>query len=240
VRFPIEISERYRPLVRRNSRFWNRSGFRFEAGWQGVDVAMGDVGSILAGGVVLATPDRPGEPAEDDAVFALHEEPDPAWLAWSPSIRIRDVDEELKLPRVVRTREARYSGLRVVLVAPRKGSLSTGSPVHYRGEVVGEVGDVRFSPDARNVEADAWIESRYATLVRSNTRFWNSSGIDVDAGLRSGVKIRTESMAAIMTGGVSFATPDPPGTEVLAGSRFTLADEPDPRWLRWSPSLSLR
>jgi paraquat-inducible protein B len=240
VRFPIQIDERYRPLVRSNSRFWSRTGFQFEAGWQGVEVAVGGIATVLAGGVVLSTPDRPGKEVEEDAVFVLHEKPLDEWLAWSPDIELREVDEEFQLPRVIRTREAQYSGKRIVLVAPKRGSLSSGSPVHYRGQPVGTIGDVRFSGDARHVEADAWIESRYATLVRSNTRFWNSSGIDVDAGLTSGVKIRTESMQAIMTGGVSFATPDPPGAEVLTGSRFTLADEPDPRWLRWSPDLPLR
>lgn len=240
VRFPVQIDERYRPLVRSNSRFWANSGFRFEADWQGVKAQVGDVGSILSGGVVVATPDRPGALVEDEAVFALHEKPDPTWVAWSPSIPIREVDAEEKLPRVLTGRTASYSGVRLVLVAPKQGSLSPGAPVHYRGRRVGEIGELRFTPDARAVEADAWIETQYAGLVRSNTRFWNSSGIDVDAGLRSGVKIRTESLAAIVTGGVSFATPDPPGARVIAGSRFTLSDEPEAAWLRWEPDLSLR
>jgi len=240
VRFPIQIDERYRPLVRSNSRFWSRTGFQFEAGWQGVEVALGSVGTILAGGVVLATPDGLGEEAEEDAVFELHEKPAPSWLAWSPKITIREVDPDAQLPRVISTRPASYSGMRIVLVAPAQGSLATGAPVHYRGRVVGEVGDVRFTRDARGVEADVWIESRYATLVRSNTRFWNASGVDVDWGLRSGVKIRTESLATLVAGGVSFATPDPPGAEAQAGARFTLADEPDDDWLRWSPTLPVR
>ena len=127
-----------------------------------------------------------------------------------------------------------------MLVAPTQGSLSKGAPIHYRGHVVGEIGDTRFSADSSLVEADAWIEYRYAKLVRTNTRFWNSSGIDVDAGIRSGVKIRTESIAAIMTGGVSFATPNSPGVPAEAGARFTLAEEPEKGWLRWSPQLPLR
>ncbi|MBW2447324.1 MAG: MCE family protein, partial [Deltaproteobacteria bacterium] len=190
VRFPIQIGERYRTLVRKNSRFWNHSGFRFEAGWKGIEAQIGSVGSLLAGGVVVATPNSPGEGVEDHAVFMLHEKPETSWLAWNPSILIREVDEEEKLPRVLRSRGSGHSGVRVVLVAPTQGSLSEGAPIHYRGHVVGEIGDTRFSADSRLVEADAWIEYRYAKLVRTNTRFWNSSGIDVDAGIRSGVKIR--------------------------------------------------
>jgi len=240
VRFPVHIDERYRPLVRDNSRFWSQSGFHFEAGWQGVSAKVGSVGSILAGGVVVATPDRPGKPLEDDAVFALHEEPEGAWLAWNPEISLREVDPEEKLPRVLGPPAGGFSGMRLVLVSPARGSLATGSPIHYRGRVVGQVGELRFSDDSRQVEADAWIEWRYARLVRGNTRFWNSSGIDVDFGLRSGMKIRTESLASIVTGGVSFATPDPPGAEVASGARFPLAEEPKDDWLRWSPALPLR
>jgi len=240
VRFPILIRERYRPLVRANSRFWSRTGFRFEAGWQGIEARVGTLGTILSGGVELSTPDRPGKLVEDNSVFVLHEKPEPTWVSWAPNIPIREVDAAEKLPRVLSTRTRKYSGVRVVLVSPSQGSLTTGSPVHYRGLVVGEIGETRFTPDARNVEADTWIDRRYATLVRSNTRFWNASGIDVDAGLRSGLKIRTESLATIMAGGVAFATPDPPGAAVSEGARFRLAEEPKKDWLRWSPALPVR
>lgn len=237
VRFPLHIDERYRPLVRKNSRFWSRSGFEFKAGWEGVTAKMGTVSSILAGGVTVATPDQPGDMLEDDAVFVLHDQPEESWLAWNPKIQIREVDPEDELPHVLGPTKGEFSGVRLVLVSPKSGSLSKGAPIHYRGLVVGHVGEVRFSADARHVEADAWIEWRYARLVRANTRFWNSSGIDVDAGITKGVKIRTESLATIINGGVSFATPDKPGAEVSAGDRFTLYDEPKDDWLRWAPAL---
>ncbi|NNL66566.1 MAG: MCE family protein, partial [Myxococcales bacterium] len=240
VRFPIQLSERYRPLVRKNSRFWNRSGFEFEADLTGVKTRIGSLGTLLAGGVVLSTPDRPGEEVESDEVFVLHPKPRDGWLDWSPEIVLREVHEEDRLPHVVRLYPDRPSGLRVVLVAPRQGSLSAGAPVYYRDRIVGEIGDTRFSADARTIEADAWIDKRYATLVRNNTRFWNASGIDVDAGITSGVKIRTQSLEAIVAGGVSFATPDSPGGTVQGGARFTLHEEPKKDWLRWSPALSLR
>lgn len=240
VRVPVRVAERYRPLVRRSSRFWSRSGFRFEAGWRGVETQVGSLGTLLAGGVVLSTPDRLGEEAEDEAVFVLHPEPEEAWLAWSPKIVLREVLEDERLPHVVRLYPERPSGLRVVLVAPRQGSLSPGAPIYYRDRIVGELGELRFSADARHVEADAWIGDRYVSLIRDNTRFWNASGIDVDAGITKGVKIRTQSIEAIMAGGVAFATPDRPGAAVAAGARFTLHPEPRDDWLEWSPSLPLR
>lgn len=239
VRFPVRIDERYRPLVRKNSRFWSRSGFRFEAGWRGVETQVGGLGTILSGGVVLATPERPGDDADENAVFALHEKPEPEWLEWSPRIVLREIDDEERLPRVVQLYPERPSGLRVVLVSPDQASLSAGAPVHYRGRIVGEIGETRFTPDARAVEADAWIDGRYATLVRANSRFWNASGIAVNAGITSGVKIRTQSLETIMAGGVSFATPNSPGAQAGDGARFALEEEPKKEWLGWAPALPL-
>ncbi len=240
VRYPIHIAERFRPLVRRNSRFWKRSGFEFKASLRGVETKVGGLNTLISGGVVLATPDRPSDEVEDDSVFVLHPKPREGWTDWSPKIVLREVHEEDRLPHVVRLYAERPTGLRVVLVAPRQGSLSPGAPVYYRDRLVGELGEIRFSADARNIEADAWIDKRYATLVRGNTRFWNASGITVDAGITKGVKIRTQSFEAMMTGGVSFATPDKATAPAGAGARFTLHEEPKKDWLKWSPSLPLR
>ena len=75
--------------------------------------------------------------------------------------------------------------------------------------------------------------------MRANTRFWNASGISVNAGITSGVKIRTQSLETIVAGGVSFATPDSPGAEVRDGARFALEEEPKKDWLRWAPAIPL-
>ena len=40
-------------------------------------------------------------------------------------------------------------------------------------------------------------------LVSHETRFWNASGISVKADL-SGFKVRTESLEALMVGGIAF------------------------------------
>jgi len=240
VRFPLQIDERYKPLVRANSRFWNRSGFHFEAGLRGIEARSGTLGTLLEGGVGLTTPDRPGEEAEANAIFVLHDAPEDAWLAWSPDIALRELEDDETLPHVVPIYPRAYSGLRVTLRAPRAGSLGPGSPVYYREVRVGEIGESRLATDARSVEADIWIEERYASLVRTNTRFWNASGIRVDAGIMKGVKIHTESLEALVAGGVAFATPDRPGAEVGAGAVFALHDEPEEDWLRWSPELPVR
>jgi paraquat-inducible protein B len=78
-------------------------------------------------------------------------------------------------------------------------------------------------------------------LIRENTRFWNVSGISVDAGIFSGVQIDTETLEAIIAGGIAFATP---GGEELADRveqehHFRLFDEAEDDWIEWEPDIEL-
>jgi paraquat-inducible protein B len=79
----------------------------------------------------------------------------------------------------------------------------------------------------------------YDRLVRTRSVFWNASGIDVDIGLFRGAKIRTNSLSSLLSGGIAFATPDEPAPAAAAGSVFTVHDQPDDNWFKWTPSISL-
>lgn len=98
-------------------------------------------------------------------------------------------------------------GLHLTLKADRLGSLNRDSPVFYKQIQVGRVKSYRLSEDQGTVEIKVFIEPAYATLVRKHTRFWNASGVSIDANL-SGVKVRSESLASIVAGGIAFATPE--------------------------------
>ncbi|TDF78618.1 PqiB family protein [Pseudomonas sp. H9] len=98
-------------------------------------------------------------------------------------------------------------GLHLTLKADRLGSLNRDSPVFYKQIQVGRVKSYRLAEDQGTVEIKVFIEPAYTNLVRKHTRFWNASGISIDAGL-SGVKVRSESLASIVAGGIAFATPE--------------------------------
>ncbi|WP_397449845.1 MlaD family protein [Pseudomonas sp. NA-150] len=98
-------------------------------------------------------------------------------------------------------------GLHLTLKANRLGSLNRGSPVFYKQIQVGQVKSYVLSEDQSKVEIKIFIEPTYASLVRKHTRFWNASGISIDANL-SGVKVRSESLSSIVAGGIAFATPE--------------------------------
>jgi paraquat-inducible protein B len=70
------------------------------------------------------------------------------------------------------------------------------------------------------------IWPQHVQLVRDNSHFWNASGIQVEAGLFSGVDINTESVESILSGGVAFSTPDNAGDPAKEGQHFKLADNP--------------
>ncbi|TBU96769.1 PqiB family protein [Phytopseudomonas dryadis] len=130
-------------------------------------------------------------------------------------------------------------GLRLVLSAARRGSLKAGVPVTYREVQVGKVTRYELGATADRVLIHILIEPRYAALVHTGSRFWNSSGFGVDAGLFKGVKVRTESLETLVEGGVAFATPEPTGNAARPGQTFALFDEAQPEWLEWAPKIAL-
>ncbi|HKQ38332.1 MAG TPA: MlaD family protein [Verrucomicrobiae bacterium] len=132
-------------------------------------------------------------------------------------------------------------GLKLVLIAAHRGSLRAGSPVYYRGIEVGAVQEQRLSDDARRVEVNVFIRQPYGALVRSGTKFWNASGVNVDIGLFKGAQVNIESLKSLVSGGVSFATPEAAkeNEPVKEGAIFPLYDEPKKEWLEWTPSIPL-
>ncbi|WP_137888882.1 PqiB family protein [Pseudomonas sp. 2FE] len=98
-------------------------------------------------------------------------------------------------------------GLHLTLKADRLGSLNRDSPVFYKQIQVGRVKSYLLAADQSTVEIKVFIEPLYAPLVRKHTRFWNASGITVNADL-SGFKLRSESLASVVAGGIAFATPE--------------------------------
>lgn len=139
------------------------------------------------------------------------------------------------------TADVRETGLRLVLSTARRGSIKPGVVVSYREVPVGKVTHFELGPTSDRVLVHALIEPRYAPLVRSGTRFWNASGIGVEAGLFKGVKVRTESLEALLEGGIAFATPDNAlmGGPAQPGQTYALNDEVNEEWLKWAPKIVL-
>jgi paraquat-inducible protein B len=97
-------------------------------------------------------------------------------------------------------------GRQFVLKASDLGSLGIGSPIYYRRLQVGQVIAYDLSSDGKAMDIKIFVNSPYDKYVNSGTRFWNASGIDVSVGA-GGVDVRTQSLVALLAGGIAFDTP---------------------------------
>lgn len=129
------------------------------------------------------------------------------------------------------------AGLRVILRAERP-KVRASSPVLYRGVEVGIVQKLDLAPNAASADVHVLIFQRFAPLVREGSTFWDSSGASFEAGLAKGFKFELDSMRALVTGAIEFATP-PNTARAKPGSVFLLHGEAKKEWLAWTPRIPL-
>jgi paraquat-inducible protein B len=99
VHVQVLIRQRYAPLVRGNSVFWNASGVSVSGGlFRGVEFKLESLRSLAAGGINFATPSNSARPAREGQVFPLHAEGKKDWLAWAPRITLPRVEDDGAAP----------------------------------------------------------------------------------------------------------------------------------------------
>ena len=114
-------------------------------------------------------------------------------------------------------------GRQFVLQTDSLGSLGIGSPVYYRRLQAGQVIAYNLASDGKAMEIKIFINAPYDQYVNPGTRFWNASGVDVSVGA-GGVEVRTQSLVALLAGGLAFETPSfaPQAEPAAANTVFTL------------------
>ncbi len=127
----------------------------------------------------------------------------------------RDHFVGLEVPPIV---TADLPGREFILHADDLGSLDIGSSVFYRHITAGQVVGYSLDPGGTGVTIKVFINSPFDVYVTSDTRFWQASGIDMSVNA-DGVKLRTESLASILEGGVAFGNP-PGATAATSRSRY--------------------
>jgi paraquat-inducible protein B len=140
-------------------------------------------------------------------------------------------------------------GRELQLHAERAGSLAIGAPVYFRQFQVGRVIDENLQPDG-STRVTVFVEAPYDAFVTPVTRFWNASGIDVKLGA-DGLNVQTESLAAVLAGGLAFdegpiefmpAAAGMPGDFTLYKNETEAMAPPDgdPHYVRMRFSQALR
>ena len=109
-----------------------------------------------------------------------------------------------------------------VLHAETLGSIGVGTPVYFRRMPAGQVTGYRLGEQGKRIEVRVFIKAPYDRFVTRDTRFWNAGGVDVKLGA-DGVQVNTESLTAILAGGLAFLTPaDSPDEPAAAEQTFRL------------------
>jgi len=131
-------------------------------------------------------------------------------------------------------------GRQFVLKANDLGSLGIGSPIYYRRLQVGQVIAYDLSSDGAAMDIKIFVNAPYDKYVTPGTRFWNASGIDVSVGA-GGVDVRTQSLVALLAGGLAFETPPSAAKAepAAANAVFTLYSD-QPTAMKQPDSISAR
>lgn len=106
------------------------------------------------------------------------------------------------------------------LRAPRLGWLETGAPVFYHDIDVGRLIDYQEPGMGKSILMHVFIKTPYDSYVRTDTHFWNSTGLAANLG-PNGLHVAVESVQALLAGGINFATfgdasqSPPPGPDAV-------------------------
>ncbi|SFU31270.1 PqiB family protein [Pseudoduganella namucuonensis] len=117
-------------------------------------------------------------------------------------------------------------GSQFTLHAESLGSIDVGSPVFYRRIQVGQVIDFALEKEGKGVVMRVFVNAPYEQYVGKNTRWWHASGVDLrlDSG---GFKVNTQSLAALLVGGIAFESMSghKPDTVAPSGTNFLLSED---------------
>ena len=114
-------------------------------------------------------------------------------------------------------------GKQFILNTDDLGSLGIGSPLYFRRLQVGQVVSFGLAEDGKGVHVQVFVNAPYDKFVTDDTRFWNASGVDISIAA-DGLTVNTESLSAILAGGIAFRAPNysPNAQPAELDHKFTL------------------
>ena len=114
-------------------------------------------------------------------------------------------------------------GLHVTLDSASNRPLHEGDPILFNGIEVGRIEYVHFNTEKRRTYYDAFIAAPYDRLVTDRTRFWFSSGFEIDLS-PDGLSFEIASLSTLLVGGVAFDVPEgePLGEHITERAFFTI------------------
>lgn len=190
IRSTLFIYQDYLKFLSKKSVFWVQSGVNVQGSIaEGVSLSTGPLSKMLLGGVSFTTPDvlKKNKHIQPEEGFSFH------------------LHKSYK-EAVAAVAELQPPGKHILLTATDAESLSLGSPVLHKKIKIGEVESFKLSPDQQSVLIECLIFDEFKNIVKPNTRFYNTSGIQVSGGL-TGVTLQTESLQSVLAGGIGCINP---------------------------------
>ena len=86
VNLEVFIYDKYKNLIRKNSKFYNVSGIDIDVSLVGATIRADSLSSVVLGGISFATPDKFDKKAKNNAKFTLYQDAKPEWLKYNPEI----------------------------------------------------------------------------------------------------------------------------------------------------------
>ena len=156
-----------------------------------------------------------------------------------PSKRVKSVTNSFTLNENEPKSSLYKKGVVFTLSSKQSIDLTSQTKVYYKKIEIGEVDKLYLSLDATKSKVDILVYEKYKSLVRKNSIFYESSGIDVDVSLL-GADIKADTLNTILYGGIILYTPN--NKEALAneGFEFTLQKNKEDKWETYNPSIKLK
>ncbi|NOH96241.1 MlaD family protein [Vibrio sp. 99-70-13A1] len=132
----------------------------------------------------------------------------------------------------------KVEGKTFTLQSETRGSVKVGTPVLFREMEIGSVTDVKLGQFADRIISTIEVLPEYTYLIRSNSVFWNTSGVDVSIGL-SGANIKSGTVDSLIRGGITFSTPEGKQLQPTAdeGQSFYLYPTAEDGWKEWRTAI---
>ncbi|NLS12544.1 MCE family protein [Vibrio sp. SM6] len=133
------IDDKYRHIINDQSRFWNVSGIGASLGFNGIDVHLESLSSLIGGGIAVDSPDD-GAPIEADTQFRLY-----------PNL------------------ETAGRGISIKVELPDNNDVHQNAPIMYRGIVIGRITNVSLSHDHKSILASAAVQPAFADMLTTGS-----------------------------------------------------------------------
>jgi paraquat-inducible protein B len=202
LKIKIFINAPHDKLVKKNTRFWNASGFDLKLDAGGLRLNTESLVSIMMGGIAFDTPTTldTGGPAEAGEVFRLYE-----------------------TREAIFERTYTHKNYFVLHFNESVRGLSVGAPVEFRGIKIGHVVDIKPEYDPET------LTPKITVLIETEPERWGNIPVDsadsrqrvqklVDKGLRAQLKT-----GSLLTGQLFIAIdfhPDAPKAQIKYGGQF--------------------